>query len=85
MVHETKVIMTQQTFREHTYGGEYLYFQKNCQHSRLGQATCNNITNKFLKFLCLCNLLRLDETFKVWWSWVNIINYTIRIVVLWFF
>ncbi len=32
--------------------------------------------------LCLCNLVKLDETFRVWWSWVGIINYTIKIVLV---
>ncbi len=45
-------------------------------------ATCNNNTNKFPTFLCLCNLVKLNETFKVWWSWVGIINYIIRIVLV---
>jgi hypothetical protein len=48
----------------------------------LGQATYNNITNKFPKFLCLCSLVRFYETFRVWWSWVGIINYDIRIVLV---
>ncbi len=26
--------------------------------------------------------MRLNETFKVWWSWVDIINYIIRIVLM---
>jgi len=63
-------------------GGEWLHLKKTCLHSRLWQATCTNTTNKFPKFLCLCSLVRLDEIFRVWWSWVHIINYTIRIVLV---
>ncbi len=44
--------------------------------SRLWQATCTTTTNKILRFLCLCRFVRLDQTFRVWWSWVGIINYT---------
>jgi hypothetical protein len=31
---------------------------------------------------CVCSLVRLDETFKVCWSWVGIINYSIKIVLV---
>jgi hypothetical protein len=44
--------------------------------SRFWQATCTTTTNKFPRFLCLCSLVRLHQTFRVWWSWVGIINYT---------
>jgi hypothetical protein len=64
------------------YWGEQFYFLKTYQHYRLRQATCNKTINKFPKFLCLCSLVRLNETFRVWCSWVGIINYTIRIVLV---
>jgi len=44
--------------------------------------TYNNTINKFPRFLCLCSLVRLDEIFRVWWSWVGIINYIIKIVLV---
>jgi hypothetical protein len=58
--------------------GSSSIFKKTCQHSRFGQATSNNTPNKFPRFLCVCvySLVRLEETFRVWWSWVAIINYT---------
>ncbi len=30
----------------------------------------------------VCSLVTLDETFRVWWSWVDLINYVISIVLV---
>jgi len=30
----------------------------------------------------VCSLVTLDETFRVWWSWVDFINYVISIVLV---